>query len=303
MKRDRILLAGARGQLGETLANLHMQSPLNLKYELIPLDSDGMNLINRSSIKGALSKYSPSVIINCAAYTFVDKAEEEPSLSKKINDEAVDVLAKWSNDNQCRLIQISTDYVFDGNAQQPYSPNDETKPLSVYGSTKLAGERHVLGMNSRKGVVIRTSWLYSMFGNNFVKSMLRLMGEREELSIVEDQIGSPTSTHSLVKVLVELITNCNLSGVFHWNDGGSISWYDFALEIQKQAYDQGVLKRKIPIQPIKTSAFPTNAIRPAYSVLDRRRTLEELNINPSNWKIELRRVLEEISSSQRNFDE
>ena len=121
MKRDRILLAGARGQLGETLANLHMQSPLNLKYELIPLDSDGMNLINRSSIKGALSKYSPSVIINCAAYTFVDKAEEEPSLSKKINDEAVDVLAKWSNDNQCRLIQISTDYVFDGKSNIPYN--------------------------------------------------------------------------------------------------------------------------------------------------------------------------------------
>ena len=303
MKRDRILLTGAKGQLGETFSKSFKQSILSQKHELLPIDLDEMNLLDKESMLRTLSELSPSVIVNCAAYTYVDKAEEEHELSKRINDEAVQILARWADDSLCRLIQISTDYVFDGTAGRAYSPSDMPNPLGVYGKTKLAAERHVSGMYSKQGVVIRTSWLYSMFGNNFVKSMLRLMAERKELSVVEDQIGSPTSANSLVKVLFAVLDHYKYSGIFHWTDGANISWHDFALEIQSQAYNEGMLFRKIPIGAIKTSAYAAAAKRPMYSVLNRQRTLEELSIEPSNWKIELGRVLKEISSSERNFYE
>ena len=165
-----------------------MDSSFSQRYELTRIDIKELNFLFRDVIPKKLSELSPSVIVNCAAYTNVDKAEQEFELAKNINDDAVSIIAKWASQNQCRLVHISTDYVFDGSKNQPYAPSDNPKPLCIYGRTKLAGEMHVLGMQKKGGVVIRTSWLYSEFGSNFVKSMLRLMSEKQELSIVSDQV-------------------------------------------------------------------------------------------------------------------
>jgi len=278
-----------------------MHSFLSQRYELIRIDIKELNFLFRDVIPKKLSELSPSVIVNCAAYTNVDKAEQEFELAKNINDDAVSIIAKWASQNQCRLVHISTDYVFDGSKNQPYTPSDNPNPLCIYGKTKLAGEMHVLEMPKKGGVVIRTSWLYSEFGSNFVKSMLKLMSEKQELSIVSDQVGSPTSSHSLVKVIFEVLNNKLSSTILHWTDGASISWYDFACEIQRQAYDQRILIKKIPIKPIKSSAYKSVATRPTYSVLDRREILDQLNLKPSNWENELGRVLIEIGSSQSEF--
>ena len=291
------MLIGAKGQLGETFSKHFMDSSLSQRYELIRIDIKELNFLYKDVIPKKLSGLAPSVIVNCAAYTDVDKAEQQVELAKNINDDAVSIIAKWASQNQCRLVHISTDYVFDGSKNQPYAPSDNPNPLCIYGKTKLAGEMHVLGMQKKGGAVIRTSWLYSEFGSNFVKSMLRLMSKKQELSIVSDQVGSPTSTHSLVKVIFGVLSNNLSSRIYHWTDGASISWYDFACEIQRQAYDQRMLNKKIPIKPIKSSAYQSVAARPAYSVLDRRDALDQLKLKPSSWEIELGRVLIEIGSS------
>ena len=260
------------------------------------IDVEELDLSKEETIFSFLTSNGPSVIVNCAAYTAVDKAETETRLAKSINDKAVGKIAGWASINLCRLIHISTDFVFDGTKREPYLPLDHARPVGVYGKTKLAGEKQVLDLCD-KGTVIRTSWLYSEFGQNFVKTMIKLMMEKSELGVVDDQIGSPTSTHSLVNLIFNVIERENFCGILHWCDGASISWYDFAVEIQKQAFEQGLLNRKIPLRPLATEEYKTLAVRPAYSVLDRGKTIDQFDVIASDWRAELGKVINRMTEN------
>ena len=296
---ETILLTGASGQLGKTFNLQFEHSSLKEKYTLLAFDKTDMDLTKEESTSSLLSMYRPSVIINCGAYTAVDDAEIESELARKVNDEAVGRISGWASENDCRLIHISTDFVFDGTSEKPYSPDDPAFPTGVYGKTKLAGEKHILKSLTSSGVIIRTSWLYSEFCQNFVITMIRLMAEKPDLGIVSDQVGSPTSAHSLSRVLIKVIEKGSFYGILHWCDGASITWYDFALEIQKVALRYGLLKKKIPLKPLMTVDYPALAARPTYSVLDRSFTIEQLDIVTTDWRIELERVIERILKKLR----
>ena len=298
-----LLLTGAEGQLGQTFRAHFPSSGLLKKYRLLTADTREMDLTKEESILDFLESQIPDLIVNCGAYTSVDTAESEVETATKINDYAVYCIARWASENSCRVIHISTDFVFDGRKREPYSPSDETNPLGAYGKSKLAGESHLLELLPQRGVVLRTSWLYSAYGYNFVKTMIELMKRKSVLGVVNDQIGSPTSTHSLVLVLFSLIEHRTINGVFHWCDGAAISWYDFAIEIQRQAYKHGLLAREIPIKPLTTKDYPTPAVRPRYSVLHRGITLEKFGLHVTNWQAELKTVVLQIKALNEASDE
>ena len=290
----RIVLTGAGGQFGQTLVARWPDSLLS-QYELIPLMRGDLDIADAAAVHSTLDALQPALIINAAAYTAVDKAESEAEAAFAINERGVANLAASST---CPLIHLSTDFVFDGAASTPYAENAATAPLSVYGKSKLAGEKALLAQKP-DAMIIRTSWLYSEYGANFVKTMLRLLSERDALSIVNDQIGSPTSTHSLAAVVCSAASTRldsaampkEPSGIFHWSDGASITWFDFALEIQTQALALGLLKSPCTLQPIPTSEYPTPAARPLYSVMSRVRARAEFECPNNTWQAELTRCL------------
>ena len=290
----RIVLTGAGGQFGQTLVACWPDSLLS-QYELIPLMRGDLDIADAAAVHSTLDALQPVLIINAAAYTAVDKAESEAEAAFAINERGVANLAAAST---CPLIHLSTDFVFDGAASTPYAENAATAPLSVYGKSKLAGEKALLAQKP-DAMIIRTSWLYSEYGTNFVKTMLRLMSERDVLSIVSDQIGSPTSTHSLAAVVCSAASTRldsaampkEPSGIFHWSDGASITWFDFALEIQTQALALGLLKSRCTLRPIPTSEYPTPAARSLYSVMSRARARAEFDCPTNTWQAELKRCL------------
>ena len=290
----RIVLTGAGGQFGQTLVARWPDSLLS-QYELIPLMRGDLDIADAAAVHSTLDALQPALIINAAAYTAVDKAESEAEAAFAINERGVANLAAAST---CPLIHLSTDFVFDGAASTPYTENAATAPLSVYGKSKLAGEKALLAQKP-DAMIIRTSWLYSEYGANFVKTMLRLLSERDALSIVNDQIGSPTSTHSLAAVVCSAASTRldsaampkEPSGIFHWSDGASITWFDFALEIQTQALALGLLKSPCTLKPIPTSEYPTPAARPLYSVMSRVRARAEFECPNNTWQAELTRCL------------
>ena len=290
----RIVLTGAGGQFGQTLVACWPDSLLS-QYELIPLMRGDLDIADAAAVHSTLDALQPALIINAAAYTAVDKAESEAEAAFAINERGVANLAASST---CHLIHLSTDFVFDGAASTPYAESAATAPLSVYGKSKLAGEKALLAQKP-DAMIIRTSWLYSEYGANFVKTMLRLMSERYLLSIVNDQIGSPTSTHSLAAVVCSAAsTRLDIagmpkepSGIFHWSDGASITWFDFALEIQTQALALGLLKSPCTLKPIPTIEYPTPAARPLYSVMSRVRARAEFECPNNTWQAELTRCL------------
>ena len=287
----RIVLTGAGGQFGQTLVACWPDSLLS-QYELIPLMRGDLDIADAAAVHSTLDALQPALIINAAAYTAVDKAESEAEAAFAINERGVANLAASS---KCPLIHLSTDFVFDGTVSTPYAENAATAPLSVYGKSKLAGEKALLAQKP-DAMVIRTSWLYSEYGTNFLKTMLRLMSERDALSIVNDQIGSPTSTHSLSAIVFSAVgTQLNVAamptGIFHWSDGASITWFDFALEIHTQALTLGLLKSPCTLRPIPTSEYPTPAARPLYSVMSRARALAEFDCPANTWQAELKRCL------------
>ena len=290
----RIVLTGAGGQFGKTLVTRWPDSLLS-QYELIPLMRGDLDIADAAAVHSTLDALQPALIINAAAYTAVDKAESEAEAAFAINERCVANLAAAST---CPLIHLSTDFVFDGAASTPYAENAATAPLSVYGKSKLAGEKALLAQKP-DAMIIRTSWLYSEYGANFVKTMLRLLSERDALSIVNDQIGSPTSTHSLAAVVCSAASTRldsaampkEPSGIFHWSDGASITWFDFALEIQTQALALGLLKSRCTLRPIPTSEYPTPAARPLYSVMSRARARAEFDCPTNTWQAELKRCL------------
>lgn len=276
----RIIVTGAKGMLAKTLIPV-----LSEEHDVIGLARESLDITDKNSTDRIVKDLSPDIIINCAAYTKVDKAEEEREKAFLINGRGVQNLALICTDLNIPLCHISTDYVFDGKRNKPYTPFDNTNPVNTYGESKLAGEKYIEWIMS-KFYIIRTSWLYGEGGNNFVYTILRLAKERKELRVVNDQIGSPTFTLSLSKAIKSLITTGDY-GIYHYTDdsGGGISWFDFAEEILK------ISSLNVNVLPIKTEEFPLPAKRPSYSVLDTDMFSIVTGHRPLNWRDSLRSFL------------
>ena len=285
-----VIIFGARGQLGQCLADI-VSSGICAEF----LSREDCDLLQPNSIKRTLDKKKPDFVINAAAYTDVDRAESEAEVANRVNGKAVGAIAEWVSHNRAKLIHLSTDFVFDGKSQRPYQINDKMNPLGAYGASKEAGEKQVKELAPKATMVIRTSWVYSEYGSNFVKTMLRLMRERKSLSVVDDQRGSPTYAGSLARIIWTIINMDYFQpGIFHWTDNGTITWYQFACTIQAEATKLGLLNRSIPIKPIKTDEYPTSAKRPAYSALDTGKLEQLTSQKAGNWQLNLNYVLNRL---------
>lgn len=287
----KIVITGARGQLGLTLQKYLSAD----KYQLLPLTHAGLDISDEIAVNKMLSDINPDVIINTAAYTAVDAAEADDLTARAANATGPKNLARWAAKNKSYLIHISTDFVFSGTSSRPYTPDDQTDPLSIYGRTKLEGELHARYLAPDNCLVLRTSWVYSESGKNFVLTMLRLMKDKESLNVVADQVGSPSSTWGLARCIEACLYKKPL-GILHWTDAGVASWYDFAVAIQDEALNAGLLSRPIPVHSIRTAQYPTPAKRPAFSVLDKTATTDVLNCEPDHWRHELARVIKRIKA-------
>ncbi|MEE4363404.1 MAG: dTDP-4-dehydrorhamnose reductase [Desulfotignum sp.] len=280
------LVLGANGQLGW---ELQRTCPAGIHLALC--DFPRVDFTTSDSIQQCIQAAAPDCIINAAAYTAVDKAETEPDLAERINHLAVRELAGLCRRHRIHLVHISTDFVFSGKNHKPWLPEDTPYPISEYGRTKLRGEQAVLETLDTP-LIIRTAWLYSAHGANFVKTMLRLMKEKPALTVIDEQIGTPTWARGLADVVWQAAGK-SLSGIFHWTDAGVASWYDFAVAIQELSLDLGLIKTPVPIQPVPAAAFPTPAQRPMYSVLDKTATLQALDVPPVHWRTQLKAMLTE----------
>lgn len=274
----KVLITGADGQLGRAL-----QRSVPRKAELTALNRRQLDITQPSSVE-TVCKVAPDLIVNAAAYTAVDKAEEERASAYAVNANGAEHMAQAAQRLGSRLVHISTDFVFDGTQGRPYRPEDAANPLNVYGASKLAGERAVQTA-CPEALILRTAWLYSSEGHNFVLTMLRLMRERETLQVVDDQIGTPTLADSLANAVWRAV-DTGLTGVHHWTDSGVASWYDFAVAVHELALRHCVFSRPVRIEPIGTEAFPTPARRPSNSVLDKRAIYSLLGSAP-HWTLAL----------------
>ena len=299
----RILVTGKNGQLGRSIHKLvNTDSKIDNNQssnEFIFVGREELDLSSESSI----SHYFDSndrfdVIINCAAYTAVDKAEVEQELANQVNHLAVKQLASIANKQQVKLIHISTDYVFDGERNKSYTETDKTNPINIYGKTKLAGEKALQAIMPTNAIIIRTSWVYSEFGNNFVKTMLKLGKEREELNVVSDQIGSPTYATDLADVILEIIQNKifkevgRVTQTYHYSNEGEISWYEFAKEIFKLAGIQ------CSVSPITTEQYPTPAKRPKNTLMNKDKIAETFSMNIPDWRESLNTCMTILKEQQ-----
>jgi len=262
-------------------------------YEIVTV-SPRLDLSDVTAIKETIESLKPDAIINAAAYTAVDKAESEPEQAFALNAEAVKQLALSAKKINARLLHVSTDFVFGKGDGSPLATDAKTEPVSVYGKTKLAGELALLDTLPQSGTVVRTAWVYSSNGNNFVKTMLRLMRERGEVGVIDDQIGSPTWANELALALWHAL-ELQVSGVLHWTGAGAASWYDFAVAIAEEAFALGLLDKPAAVSPITTEQYPTPAGRPAYSVLQLHDTWEKLDMQANQWRTDLRSMLKELS--------
>jgi dTDP-4-dehydrorhamnose reductase len=255
-----------------------------------------LDIVDEAALAKTLAEIEPDWVVNAAAYTAVDLAEEQSKQAYAVNDTAVASIVRESARKGCRPLHLSTDFVFDGKMSRAYPPTAETNPLSVYGASKLAGERHVLA-SGVSGIVLRTSWVYAAAGKNFVLTMLRLMRDRDQINVVSDQIGAPTWAASVGRAIWGLIEIDANAGVYHWTDLGVASWYDFAVAIQEEALARGLLLRAIPILPVPSAAYTTRALRPAFSVLDTTSTRAMLRVPSAHWRHNLRLMLDELRTA------
>ncbi len=285
-----VLITGTYGQLGSEIKDLAGNYP-NLSF--IFTDIDTLDITKEEGLNTFFEKNKPNFVVNCAAYTAVDKAEEEKEKARQVNTVAPAILAKACKNFNAKLIHISTDYVFDGKNHRPYVETDPTCPLGVYGATKLEGEQLVIRQNPDT-VVIRTSWLYSPYGHNFVKTMLRLGKERDILKVVADQVGSPTYARDLAKAILEIVSRTKesfanfVNGIYHFSNEGICSWYDFA----KAIHETGNITCKVV--PVGSGEYPTLAKRPYYSVLDKTKIKSVFKLNIPYWKDSLKECIDKI---------
>jgi dTDP-4-dehydrorhamnose reductase len=284
---QKVVVTGAGGQLGRELVE---RAP---PTELVALGRDALDIADAGAVEERLAALQPMLLINAAAYTAVDRAESEPELARRINSDGAGNLARACRTLGIRLIHVSTDFVFDGRSSTPYRPQAPTGPLGAYGESKLAGEQAVREALP-DALIVRTGWVYSRFGSNFVKTMLRLMTERDSLNVVSDQVGTPTWAAGLARALWVFAASPELGGTYHWSDAGVASWYDFAQAIAEEGRACGLLPGPVSLRPIATSDYPTPARRPAYSVLDKRASWEALGLEGEHWRVQLRRMLNEL---------
>lgn len=271
---SKVLVTGCNGQLGNEIKLL--------LPDAMYTDADTLDITDETAVSNFVKENDIDTIINCAAYTAVDKAEDDVDLAKDINEKGPENLAKTG----CKIIHISTDYVFDGSNCKPYKPEDKPNPVSIYGKTKFAGEQKIVEF-AKKYAIIRTAWLYSTYGNNFVKTMRRLGSERETLNVVCDQTGTPTYAKDLAEAIVKILPQLNEanSGVYHFSNEGTCSWYDFAVEIMNLS------NLNCKVSPILSAEYPSKAVRPFYSVLDKSKLKKTFNISIPHWKESLIKCL------------
>lgn len=279
----KVLVTGGAGQLGRAL-----QTNAPAGVDLTAIDLADLDLTDFAAVHAHIVTDRPDVVINAAAYTAVDKAESEEPLAEAINAGAVSAIAGALEETGGQLVHVSTDFVFDGSASRAYQPGDVRNPLSAYGRTKAAGEDAA----GPQALIVRTAWVYTAGGANFVRTMLRLMRERDSVSVVADQIGAPTWAPGLAATIWGLVAK-DARGIFHHSDAGVASWYDFAMAIQEEALAIGLLNRAVPITPITTANYPTPARRPAFSLLDCSATRTVLGDGDTHWRVNLRRMLQE----------
>lgn len=282
----KVLITGADGQVGRALRRTAGNGITLVAHTREDLD------ISLPDCVPAVTAIAPDVIVNAAAYTAVDQAEVEPERADAVNALGAEHLAHAAYNTGARLVQISTDFVFDGRQGRPYRPDDAPDPINVYGTSKLAGERAVRAVCAN-ALILRTAWVYSWDGSNFLKAMLRLMRERDEVRVVDDQIGTPTSADSLAGAIWKAV-EIGLEGTHHWTDAGVASWYDFAVAIRELAMRYNLLHSPVTVTPVGMADFPTRASRPAISVLDKRETYQRLG-DAAHWRLALERTLREGS--------
>ncbi len=281
----KILVTGANGQLGSEIKELAAHYP---NFDFVFTDIEDFPLDKEQEIRFNFNLLQPDIVINCAAYTAVDKAESDQEVADAINHKAIATLATLCHDSGAQLVHISTDYVFDGTSPIAYTEADRPNPKSVYGVTKLAGELACL-KNCPESIIIRTAWVYSEFGNNFVKTMLRLMTERDSLNVVNDQIGSPTYAADLAQVILTILDSGQWeAGIYHYSNEGEISWYDFAVAIKTIAH------KTCEIKGIPASSYPTPAERPSFSLLDKSKIKAVYGIVPVDYKVSLKIMMERL---------
>lgn len=290
--KSKILVTGANGQLGKELREF---SSLHTGLEFIFLSREDLPIHQFELVRNYFNTLKPAYCINCAAYTAVDKAESEKDLAFLINGEAVGVLAAVCREHNTKFIHISTDYVFNGEATYPYTESFPTDPINVYGASKLEGEKQAMQLNP-DSIIIRTSWLYSSFGKNFVRTMMRLMSEKDEVKVIKDQLGSPTNAADLAETIFNIIGLCHLEiykwepGIYNFSNEGIISWYDFAKAIKE------ITSSPCNVKPISTKEYPTAAKRPAYSVLDNTKIQKAFGIKLKKWEESLRSCISNMES-------
>ncbi len=293
MRSDQVnkaLITGADGQLGREL-----QATTPKGWEVVACTSQRLDITNPKMVRGVMDRVRPTVLINTAAYTAVDDAEHEAGRAHVVNAEGARNVAEAAHQVGARVIHISTDFVFDGLQSRPYAPNDEPKPLGVYGRTKLTGEQLVQECTGGAVLIVRTAWLYAAGGRNFVTTMLRRMREGESVSIVYDQVGTPTWARELAHACWRAARRPGTQGVMHWTDAGVASWYDFAVAIQEEALAAGLLSDAAPIHPIRTDQLPRSARRPSFSVLDKTTGWAALGGPAPHWRVNLRCMLRELA--------
>lgn len=283
MSKPLIVVTGKNGQLG---SELQLLAPLFVaEYDFLFVDRSQLDLSSNDSIDNFFAAHTPSVVINCAAYTAVDKAETDREAAFQINGTAVGKLAAHAAAVNALFITVSTDYVFNGNGTSPYLPSDPTDPINYYGESKAVGEQLAL-VNNSSSIIIRTSWVYSRFGNNFVKTMMRLMGERPSLHVVGDQIGAPTYAADLAAAIMHMVAQKvagnKHSGIYHYSNSGIISWYDFAVAIAK------LIHSNCAVTKIGSEAFPTPAKRPRYSLMDCSAIIQDFGVQQPAWEDSLK---------------
>ena len=281
----KLVVIGKNGQLAWEIARL--------VPEAMCLGREDIDITSSEDIAAKLDKINPDAVINASAYTAVDKAESDEENAYLLNQTAVANLAQYCKSNNVFFVHVSTDYVFNGEKGSPYTVDDAIEPQGMYGITKAAGEAEVTSILPAASAILRTSWVYSSHGNNFVKTMLRLMAEKPQLGVIDDQIGSPTWAKGLARACVEAASH-RTAGVYHWSDEGVCSWYDFAIAIQQLGLEKGLLQQAVPVKPIPSSAYPTPAKRPHYSVLDKTLTRETFTSPLNHWREQLSAMMDEL---------
>lgn len=289
----KIIVIGKSGQLAWELSKLS-----SAKHEIVCVGRKDINLTELSSVIQTLKEHKAEAVINASAYTAVDKAESDIENTYALNTKAVGDLAQVCKILSVPFVHISTDFVFHGDKGAPYLPDDDIRPLGVYGTSKAEGEKLIIECYPENSAIIRTSWAYSTHGNNFVKTMLNLMESKSELGIISDQIGSPTYAKGLAEACISGIEN-KLIGIHHYTDTGVASWFDFAVAIQSIGFELGLLDKKIPIKPISTSEYPTPAKRPHYSVLDKSSLVIALpKLSLIHWQTQLQTMMEALKAEK-----